>query len=191
MDDFSRYNWNNFIREKSDTFNVFKDLCQRLERVKGSEIVRIRSDHGNEFQGTGHEGIGHEFSALITPNQNGVVECRNITLQELSRVMLHAKNILYNFWAKDMNTSCHIHSRVTITHGTKATQYELWKWRKPNVKYFHIFGSMCYILVDREKISKMDPKSDEGILPGYSTNSRACIVYNKCTKTMMESTNND
>lgn len=30
------------------------------------------------------------------------------------------------------------------------TLYELWKGRKSNVKYFHIFGSTCYILVDRE-----------------------------------------
>ena len=27
VDDFSRCTWVNFIREKSDTFVVFKDLC--------------------------------------------------------------------------------------------------------------------------------------------------------------------
>ncbi|MCI03833.1 envelope-like protein, partial [Trifolium medium] len=30
VDDFSRFTWVNFIKEKSDTFNIFKDLCQRL-----------------------------------------------------------------------------------------------------------------------------------------------------------------
>lgn len=30
VDDFSRYTWVNFIREKSDTFDVFKDLCLRI-----------------------------------------------------------------------------------------------------------------------------------------------------------------
>ncbi|PNX66233.1 gag-pol polyprotein [Trifolium pratense] len=35
----------------------------------------------------------------------------------------------------------------------------------------------------------MDPKSDEGIFLGYSTNSRAYRVYNYRTKTMMESIN--
>lgn len=72
--------------------------------------------------------------------------------------MLHAKNLPYYFWAEAMNTVwCHIHIRVTIRFGTKATQYELWKGRKPNVKYFHVFGSKCYILADREQRREMDP----------------------------------
>jgi len=36
----------------------------------------------------------------------------------------------------------------------------------------------CYILNDQE--NKFDAKSDEGIFLGYSTNSRAYRVYNKC-----------
>jgi len=30
VDDFSRFTWVNFIREKSDTFDVFKELCTQL-----------------------------------------------------------------------------------------------------------------------------------------------------------------
>ncbi len=61
--------------------------------------------------------------------------------------------------------------------------------RKPTVKYFHVFGSKCYILTDREQRRKLDPKSDEGIFLGYSTNSRSYRVYNSRTKVMMESVN--
>ena len=57
------------------------------------------------------------------------------------------------------------------------------------MKYFQIFRSKCYILNDRENPEKFDAKSDEGIFPGYSKNSRAYRVYNKRTKTMMESIN--
>ena len=57
------------------------------------------------------------------------------------------------------------------------------------MKYFHVFGSKCYILNDRENLGKFDAKSDEGIFLGYSTNSRAYRVYNKRTKTVMESIN--
>lgn len=49
VDDFSRYIWINFIREKFVTLDVFKDLCQRLQREKGSGILKIKSDHGKEF----------------------------------------------------------------------------------------------------------------------------------------------
>jgi transposase InsO family protein len=34
------------------------------------------------------EGIKHEFSAPYTPQQNGVVERKNMTLIEMARIML-------------------------------------------------------------------------------------------------------
>ena len=57
------------------------------------------------------------------------------------------------------------------------------------MKYFQVFGSKCYILNDRENLGKFDAKSDKGIFLGYSTSSRAYRVYNKRTKTVMESIN--
>ncbi|MCI14113.1 putative gag-pol polyprotein, partial [Trifolium medium] len=50
VDDFSIFTWVNFIREKSDTFEVFKELCLQIQREKDSGIVRIKSDHGKEFE---------------------------------------------------------------------------------------------------------------------------------------------
>ncbi|WJX27717.1 hypothetical protein P8452_16504 [Trifolium repens] len=73
VDDYSRYTWVNFIREKSDAFDVFKELCIQLQREKGSNVVRIRSDHGREFENSkfnefcSTEGIKHEYSSPITP----------------------------------------------------------------------------------------------------------------------------
>ncbi|WJX56460.1 hypothetical protein P8452_42120 [Trifolium repens] len=88
-----------------------------------------------------------------------------------------------------MNTACYVHNKVTLRKGTTSTLYELWKDRKPTVKHFHIFGSKCYILADREPRRKLDPKSDEGFFLGYSTNSRAYRVYNTKTQVVMESVN--
>ena len=195
VDDFSRFTWISFIREKSDTFDVFRDLCLKLQNEKGCGIIKIRSDHGKEFENgrfiefCSGEGITHEFSAPITPQQNGVVERKNRTIQESARVMLHAKNLPYYLWAEAMSTACYILNRVTIRSGTTSTLYEIWKGRKPTVKYFHIFGSKCYILADREQRRKMDPKSEEGIFLGYSTTRRAYRVFNSRTRTMMESVN--
>ncbi|KAK2451550.1 putative mitochondrial protein [Trifolium repens] len=195
VDDFSRYTWVNFIREKSDTFDIFKTLSTQVQREKNCGIVRIRSDHGREFENEkfseycGSEGIKHEFSSPITPQQNGVVERKNRTIQESARDMLHAKALPNHFWAEAMNTACYIHNRLTIRKGTSVTLYELWRERKPTVKHFHVFGSKCYILADREQRRKLDPKSDEGIFLGYSTNSRAYRVYNSRTKVVMESYN--
>ena len=63
--------------------------------------------------------------------------------------------------------------------GTKKTPLELWYGYAPNVNYFKVFGSKCYILKDAMKV-KLDAKSDEGIFLGYSTKSKAykCLNYN-------------
>ena len=73
--------------------------------------------------------------------------------------------------------------------GTKKTPYELWKGRKSNVKYFRIFGSTCFNLKDRENVGKFDSRSDEGILLGYFSTSKAYQAYNKRTMKVMETVN--
>lgn len=83
VNDFSRYTWVRFIKDKSETFSVCKSLCLQLQREKELNIVQLRSDHAREFENSqfAHfcmsEEIHHELSAPITPQQNGVVERKN------------------------------------------------------------------------------------------------------------------
>ncbi|CAA7058249.1 unnamed protein product [Microthlaspi erraticum] len=87
VDDYSRYTWVRFIRDKSDTMASFKIWALQVITEKGS-LKRIRSDHGGEFQNEvmtkfcNEQGIAHQFSAPRTPQMNGVVERKNRTLQE-------------------------------------------------------------------------------------------------------------
>ena len=170
-------------------------LCKRLQNEKGVPIVKIRSDHGKEFENARFEsfceknGIKREFSAPKTPQQNRVVERKNRVIQEMARVMLLNKQIPQKFWGEDMNTSCHMGKRIFFRMGIKKTAYEIWNGKKPRVKYFRMFGSKWYILNDRENPGKFDAKSDEDIFLGYFTTSRAYRVFNKRTKTVMESIN--
>ena len=50
VDDFLRYSWVDFLREKSEACDKMERLCKRLHNEKGVPIVRIRSDHGKEFE---------------------------------------------------------------------------------------------------------------------------------------------
>ena len=184
-----------FLREKSEAFDKMERLCKRLQNEKGVPIVQIRSDHGKEFENAKFEafynehGIKKEFSAPKTPQQNGMVEKKNHVIQEMARVMLLNKSIPQKFWAKAVNTLCHIRNMIYFQARTKKISYEIWKEKKPKVKYFRVFGSKCYILNDRENPGKFDAKSDKGIFLGYATNSQAYRVYNKRTKLVMESIN--
>ena len=198
VDDFSRFTWVEFLREKSDTFGSFSALILRLQNEKATKVgkvYRIRSDHGREFENVvfaefcNQIGILHEFSAPKTPQQNGIVERKNRTLQEMARVMIHARSIPMKFWAKAVNTACYTCNRVFFRPGTTQTAYELWKGRTPKVSHFRIFGCICYVLNDRDHLGKFDKRSDEALFLGYSRNSRAYRVFNKRTRTVLESVN--
>ena len=92
--------------------------------------------------------------------------------------MLYNKDVARYLWGEAVNTLCHTVNRVYFRPDTKKTPYELWKGRKPNVKYFRIFESTCFILQDRENVEKFDSRSDEGIFLGHSSTSKAYRVYN-------------
>ena len=99
VDEFSRYTWTLFLESNSDAFSAFKKLTRRLQNTKNSNIGSIRSDHGGEFQNEKFNkfcekmGILHNFSAPRTPQQNGVVERKNRSLEELARTMLSESSL--------------------------------------------------------------------------------------------------
>ena len=80
-------------------------------------------------------GISHNFSAPRTPQQNGVVERKNRTLEEMARTMLIASGLPRNFWAEAVNIACYILNRVLIRPITSKTPYELFKcnWIKMGI----------------------------------------------------------
>jgi hypothetical protein len=85
------------------------------------------------------------------------------------------------FWAEAINTACYAINRLYLHRILKKTSYELLTGKKPNVSYFRVFGSKCFILVKRGRQSKFAPKAVEGFLLGYDSNTRAYRVFNKST----------
>nr|GFA64628.1 hypothetical protein [Tanacetum cinerariifolium] len=130
------------------------------------------------------EGIHHQTSVARTPKQNGFVERQNQTLVEAARTMLSAAKVPLFFWAKAISTACFNQNRSLVIPRHEKTPYHIINNRKPSVKFFHIFGSVCYIVRDGENLDKMKEKSDECIFVGYSSQSRAYIVFNKRTRSM-------
>ena len=114
MDDFSRFTWVIFLIHKDEACEAFKLFSKRVQNEKGFCITSIRSDHGGEFENHSFEtfcnenGIFHNFSSPRTPQQNGVVERKNRSLQEMARTMLLNSGISKGFWAEAVNTACFI-----------------------------------------------------------------------------------
>nr|GEX51780.1 hypothetical protein [Tanacetum cinerariifolium] len=69
------------------------------------------------------------------------------------------------------------------------TPYELMNKRKPNIKFFRVFGCSCYLLNDYENIEKLKEKGDIGVFVRYSKDFVAFRIYNKRTRKIHESVN--
>ena len=91
------------------------------------------------------------------------------------------------FWAKMVNTSYYIVHRVFIRPSLNKTTHELWKNKKPNIGYFKVFGSKCFILNTNDNLGKIHAKSNVEIFLGYSSSSKAYRVFNKKTMVVEES----
>jgi transposase InsO family protein len=162
-----------FLVDKSEVFNTFKTFVTRVHNEFDIRIKKVRSDNGSEFINTrmeelcDHYGIGHQLSAKYTPQSNGLVERKNMTLLDMARTMLYEYNVSQCFWAEAINTTCFYINRLYCHPLLEKTPYELLYDRKPNIAYFRVFGCKCYILKKGTRLGKFESRCDEGFLLGY------------------------
>lgn len=131
----------------------------------------LRSDNGTEYTGQAtqailkKEGIVFQTTVPYNPEQNGVAERKNRTLCESARSMLFDANLPTKFWGEAVVTACYLQNRLP-TRATNKTSYELWNGVKPNLEHIRVFGSKAYAHIPKEKRTKWDAHTVEGILVG-------------------------
>jgi hypothetical protein len=195
VDDYTRLTWVYFLKEKSEVFEKFKTYKALVESEIDLKIKCLRSYIGGEFTSKEfihlceNHSIKRYFSSLRNPQHNGVVERKNITVQEDARTMLNESKLPKQLWRDEIYTTVHILNRAELKHNHEKTLYELWFDRTSSVKHFRIFGSKCYIKNDGDNLGKFYPRSDEGILLGYSYNKKSYSCYNLRLLKIVESAN--
>jgi hypothetical protein len=115
------------------------------------------------------EGISHEFSATYTAQQSGVVERKNRTLIEMARTMLDEYKMLKHFWAEAVETACHATNRLYL-HKLLGRCMNYSPVTSHKLDTFEYLAQKVYIL-DKHHRSKFAPKSHEGFLLRYGSNS--------------------
>nr|GFB66881.1 hypothetical protein [Tanacetum cinerariifolium] len=175
VDDYSRYTWTYFLRSKDETPEVLIDFLRLIQRGLQAQVRVVRTDKGTEFL---NQTLHAYFAA------EGI---RHQTLVEAARTMLSAAKVPLFFWAEAIATTCFTQNHSLVIPRHEKTPYHIINDRKPSVKFFHIFCSLCYIVKDGENLDKIKVKGDECIFVGYSTQSRAYRVFNKRTRVIMES----
>jgi hypothetical protein len=185
IDDYSRLTWVAFLKEKFEAFEKFKVFKALTENQTGKRLKAIKSDRGGEFSSWNFKefcdkhGIKREYTIPRTPQQNGVVERQNRSVQQMARSMMNERNIPQTYWVEAIHTAVHILNKAHLRPHSDKTPYELWFGRPDSIKHFKVFGSKCYIKNNDENIGKYDDRVDEGIFLGYATNSKGYRCYNK------------
>jgi hypothetical protein len=195
VDDYTRMTIVCFLRNKLEAFENFKVYKEMVENQMDSKIKCLRSDNGGEFTSKefmdycSRHGIKRKFFVSRTPQQNGVVERKNMTVQEMAQTMLMDSKLTDIFWTQVVHTTVHIQNRVMLRNNTDKTPNELWKGIPANVKHFRVFGSKCYIKREDGRMGKFDSRVDKGVLVGYSSTRKAYKCYNLRLNKFVESIN--
>ncbi|KAJ9546892.1 hypothetical protein OSB04_019435 [Centaurea solstitialis] len=144
IDEFTRFTWVEFVRKKSQVPLILINLLKRLQVLHGFQVRVVRSDNGTEFKNSVIEdylasvGITHNFSALRTPQHNGVVVRKNRTLVEAAKTMLNASGLPLTFWAEAVFAACYTQNRSFVVKRFEKTPDHLLHNKRPNIKFFHV-----------------------------------------------------
>lgn len=119
-----------------------------------------------------------------TPEQNGVSERYYRSILEKSRCMLADCNAPKQMWSNAVNTAVYLINRSPTKKLEGALPDEKWTDQKVDVSHLRIFGSRVYVHLPKAKRKKLDFKSEECILVGYSETSKGYRVFDPKTHTV-------
>ncbi|CAI7748749.1 unnamed protein product, partial [Closterium sp. NIES-54] len=128
---------------------VLKEWMPRAQRDSGHKVKVIRTDNGGEFIGADFEsvlkkkGIQHQLTEPYNPQQNGVAERFNRTLQEGARTLLGRARLPDPFWVTALRQVALVKNRVLATVGDKQwVPYTKWYGSAPVVNMLRAYGCM-------------------------------------------------
>jgi transposase InsO family protein len=117
INDSSRKIWVYFLKLKFDVFEVFKKWKVMVKTKTSLKLKYLRSHNGGEYEDRGFKlfyavnGIRMEKTILGTPQQNGMAESINRTLNEHARSMrLHA-GLPKTFWTNAVSIVAYLINR--------------------------------------------------------------------------------
>jgi transposase InsO family protein len=119
VDDYTRMIAVFFLKNKSKAFENFK-----VYKEMDSKIKCLRYDNEGEFTSKefmeycSSHGIKRKFFVARTPQHNGVVDRKNITVHEMARTMLMDSKLIDIFWTHAMHTTIHIQNKVMLKNNT-------------------------------------------------------------------------
>ncbi|KAE8728571.1 hypothetical protein F3Y22_tig00004205pilonHSYRG00041 [Hibiscus syriacus] len=146
IDDSTRKVWVYFLKKKSEVFDTFKKWKAMVENETGLKVKRL---------------------SFITPQQNGVAELVNRTLNERARSMRIHAGLPKFLWAEAINTAAYLINRGPSVPLDGGIPEEAWSKKEINLSYLRVFGCISYVHINSAERSKLDAKSNKCVFVGY------------------------
>ena len=193
IDDCTRKVWVYFLKQKSEVFSVFKKWKAVVENETNLKIKCFRSDNGGEYNSKefvdycADQGIRMVKTVPETPQQNGVAERMNRTLNERAKSMrLHA-GLPKMFWADAVNTTAYLINRgPSVPIGFKIPEEE-WQGREISLKHLKVFGCVSYVKVKDSERDKLEAKSRKCTFIGYGLDDMGYRFWDNKNKKVIRS----
>lgn len=193
IDDYTRKTFIYFLKTKDLAKEVFKDFKALVENQTGKRIKILRSDGGGEYINKDYDdylkkcGIRHQSTNPHTPQQNGVAERMNRTVEERVRCMISDAGLTKGYWAEAAATAVYVINRSPTSALSDVTPEEAWSNKKPDLSHLRVFGSKAMVHIPKANRKKLDLKSRELIFVGYSEETKGYRFLHPTTKQLIKS----
>jgi hypothetical protein len=183
IEDYSRKTWLYLLKTKDEVFSKFQKFKVEIENLMNKKIKTLRTDNGGEY--TSKEfvtfckstGIRRELTVPHNPQQNGVVERKNRSIEETVKALLNDQGLSMFLWGEATMTTIYVYNRSPHCILKDMTLEEAFSGKKPNVESLRIFGCSVYSHIPKDKRHKLEPSGKKGIFVGYSDSSKAYRIY--------------
>ncbi|TFY77066.1 hypothetical protein EWM64_g6946, partial [Hericium alpestre] len=188
IDDYSCFRTIYLLRTKDGAFAAFKAFKAYAENHFDSQIKGLRDDKGGEYMSnefiafTTGAGITCQHTVRNRPQQNGVAERVNRTMDEGVTTMLAESGLPKTFWGECLVAYVHVWNRVGTSAIENATPYQLWHGTKPDVSRLRVWGCAAYVHVQKDKRRSLDPHMEKCIFIGYPEGYKGWKFYNPQTR---------
>ena len=143
--DYSRYGYHYMMKHKDESFEKFKTFKNEVQNQLGKSIKSLRSGRGSEYLSQNFDdylkdcGIVSQLNPPRTPQWNGVLERRNITILDMVQSMMSQSNLPISFWGYALETAAFLLNRLLSRFRRHHMRYGL---RSLRVCLFLKFGVM-------------------------------------------------
>ena len=143
------------MKAKSETLEKFREFKALVENQCSRKIRALRLDNGGEYiSGEFNDfcrktGIKRELTVPYNPQQNGVVERKNMIVCEAARAMMCDQDLPTSLWAEDVGTTIYVQNICHHAILDQKTPEEVFIGEKPDIGHLRIFDCIVYVHVPK------------------------------------------